>query len=158
LGGAGCVTIIVHLWIAQSASTPKYSHRGPLAESDLRFLALLPHTQQLLIELCLSSFRLAAPRSIHDLRETPWTVGVSKQAIGRIPAMYVSILPLRDPALIIKKKVPCRLVTIRTYNRRAPGPSLSWNRRGLHALSERIVFPQPYSTSMVYSAIYSQTF
>jgi hypothetical protein len=45
------------------------------------------HTQPLLTELRLASVRLAAPDSLHDLRETSWTVGVSKTALGRIHAM-----------------------------------------------------------------------
>lgn len=104
MGGAGCVTIIFHMWIAQSASTPKYSHREPLAGRTYDSKLPACHTQQLLTELCLASFRLAAPYSFHDLGETLRTVGVSQQAISRVPAMYFSILPLRDQALIIKRR------------------------------------------------------
>ena len=40
--------------------------------------------------------------SLYDLCETRRTVGVSEKAIGRMYAMYFSICPLRNPALLIK--------------------------------------------------------
>jgi hypothetical protein len=40
--------------------------------------------------------------SLYDLCETRRTVGVSEKAIGRMHAMYFSICPLRNPALLIK--------------------------------------------------------
>ena len=40
--------------------------------------------------------------SLHDLCETRRTVCVSEKAIGRMHAMYLSIRPLRNPALLIK--------------------------------------------------------
>ena len=40
--------------------------------------------------------------SHHDLSETRRTVSMSKKAIGRMHTMYLSIRPLRNPALLIK--------------------------------------------------------
>jgi hypothetical protein len=62
---------------------------------------LLVTLDVMLTEVWLSSFRLAAPQSIHDLREALWTVGVSEREIGRIYAMCLSIRPLRDPVRTI---------------------------------------------------------
>jgi hypothetical protein len=45
---------------------------------------------------------MAAPDSMHHLRETPRTVRVSLKAIGWIDAMGLSIGSLRDPACTIK--------------------------------------------------------
>ena len=42
---------------------------------------------------------LGCPHGLHRLHETPRTVGVSQEAIGRIHAMCHSIHPLRDPVL-----------------------------------------------------------
>lgn len=45
---------------------------------------------------------LASPHSIHNLCKTVWTVGMSKNAIGRHRAMRLSVRPSCNPTLMIK--------------------------------------------------------
>ena len=42
--------------------------------------------------------------SIHELRKTPRTVGMSKKAIGRSHAMCLSVRPLCNPAFTINRR------------------------------------------------------
>jgi hypothetical protein len=76
--------------------------------------------------------------SIHDLHETLRTVGVSEKAIGQIYAMCISIRPLRDPALTIRRRFD--LVSnesTHTTDREQRGLSPRSGRRPMSYLSEK---------------------
>ena len=51
-----------------------------------------------------SDLTVGVPQCILELRETFQTVGVSEREIGRIHPMCLSISPLRDPVLTMKKR------------------------------------------------------